>query len=78
MSISVRLTFFGIIMILGWSRLGRMDSHIIISLEYMLDLLCIPIELLMGHQDISGTSDAILGHISPFSYGDDCTFTNML
>ncbi|RVW37840.1 hypothetical protein CK203_087900 [Vitis vinifera] len=65
----VRLTFFGIIMILGWSRLGRMDSHIIISLEYMLDLLCIPIELLMGHQDISEHLSRLMEPLSDLSIG---------
>ena len=28
-----------------------MDSHIIISMEYMSDLLYIPIELFLSHQD---------------------------
>ena len=38
-------------------------SHIIISIEYMSDLLCIPIELFSSHQDGSIILLAILGYI---------------
>ena len=64
LSHSVRLILFDIVMILRQSYLRRMDSHITISVEYMLDLLRIPIELFASHQGRPGTSDAILGHIS--------------
>ena len=60
----IRLTLSDVSMIFGWSCLRLMDSHIIISLECMSNLSCIPIELLMSYQDRLGTSDAILGHIS--------------
>ena len=60
----IGLTLYDIITIFGWSHLRLVDSHIIISSDHMSDLLCIPIELFMSHQDRSGTSDAILGHIS--------------
>ena len=46
--------------------------------EYMSNLLCIPIELLTTHQDRLSTSDAVLGHIFPLSYGDDCPLTDLL
>ena len=42
----------------------RMDSHIIISVGYMSDLLYTPMELFLSYQDRPDTSDAILGHIS--------------
>ena len=64
MSLLIRLIFFDIVVILEWSYSRRIGSHIIISVEYMSDFLCIPMELFLGYQDRSGTSDAILGHIS--------------
>ena len=66
MSHSVKLILSDIVVILGRSNLRRMDSHITISVEYMSDLLRIPIELFTSHQDRPDTSDAILGHISFF------------
>ncbi|RVW75364.1 hypothetical protein CK203_052953 [Vitis vinifera] len=60
----VRLILYDIVVILGQSYLRHMDSHITILVEYMSDLLRIPIELFASHQDKPGTSDAILGHIS--------------
>lgn len=74
----IRLTPSDVSVIFVWSHLGLIDSHIIISSECMSDLLCIPMELLMSHQDISGTFDATLGHIPSFSYGDDCSLTDLL
>ena len=71
MSLLVRLIFFDIVVILRWSYSRRIGSHITISVEYMSDLLRIPIELLASHQDRPGTSNAILGHI-PLSV-DICT-----
>ena len=47
----VRLILSNIVVILWWSYLRRIDSHIIISVKYMLDLLYIPIELFSSHQD---------------------------
>ena len=64
LSLSIRLIFSDIVVILGWSYSRRIGSHITISVEYMSDLLCIPMELLLSYQDRSGTSDAILGHIT--------------
>ena len=60
----VRLILYDIVVILGRSYLRHMDSHITILVEYMSDLLRIPIELFASHQDRPSTSDAILGHIS--------------
>ena len=60
----VKLILYDIVVILGRSYLRHMDSHITISVEYMSDLLRIPIELFASHQDRPGTSNAILGHIS--------------
>ena len=63
---SVRLILSDIFMILWWSYLRRMDSHIIISIEYTSDLLYIPIELFSSYQDRPDALVAILGHISLF------------
>ena len=60
---TVKLILSDIVMILWWSYLRRIDSHIIISVEYMSDLLCIHIELLWSHQDGPNVLVAILGHI---------------
>ncbi|KAL6324357.1 hypothetical protein AAG906_012961 [Vitis piasezkii] len=56
--------FFDIVVILDGvsSRARGLSYHHFIGSH--VDLLCIPIELFMSHQDRSGTSDAILGHIS--------------
>ena len=59
----IRLILLDVIVIFVWSHLGLMDSHIIILSECMSDLLCIPLELLMSHQDRLSTFDAVLGHI---------------
>ena len=64
LSLSARSTFSGIIVVLGWSYLRRVDSRITISAEYMLDTLYVPMELFLTYQDRSDISDAILGHIS--------------
>ena len=47
-------------------------------MEYMSDLLCISMELFLSYQDRSSTSDAILGHIPSFSYGDDHSLIDLL
>ena len=44
LSHSIRLILFYVVVILGWSYLKRIDSHIIISMEHMSDPLYIPIE----------------------------------
>ena len=67
MSLSVRLIFFDIVVILEWSYSRSIGSHITISVEYMSDLLCIPMELFLSYQDRSGTSDAILGRVLPLA-----------
>ena len=64
LSHSVRLILSDIVVILGWSYLRRIGSHITISVEYMSNLLCVPIELFMSHQDRPDALVAILGHIS--------------
>ena len=51
-------------MILGWSYLRNIDSHIIILGEYRSDLLYIPAELFLSHQDELDALVSILGHIS--------------
>ena len=50
--------------IVGWGYVECLDPHVIISVRYTSGLLCIPVVLFSGHQGRSGTSDAILGHIS--------------
>ena len=62
LSHSVKLILFDIVVILWWSYLRRINSHIIISMEYISDLLCIPIKLFLSHQDRSDLLVAILGH----------------
>ena len=63
MSLLAIFTFSDIVVILR-SYLKRVDSHVTILVEYMLDPLYVPMELLLSYQDKSGTYDAILGHIS--------------
>ena len=63
LSHSVRLILSDIIVILWWSCLRRIDSHIIISVEHMSDLLYIPIKLFLSHQDRPDVLVAILRHI---------------
>ena len=62
--IRARFTFSDIVMILGQSYLRRVDSRFTLSVEYMLDPLYVPMELLLSYQDRSGAYDAILVHIS--------------
>ena len=50
--------------VLGRSYVECLDSHVIMSVRYTSGLLRILIVLFSGHQGGSGTSDAILGHIS--------------
>ena len=64
LSHSVRLVLSEIVVIFGWSHLRRMDSHIIILVEYMSNLLCIPIELFTSYKDRPDAPIVILGHIS--------------
>ena len=59
-----RFTFSDIVVIFGRSYLRRVDSHVTILAEYMLDLLYVPMELFLSYQDRSDIFDAILGHIS--------------
>ena len=66
LSHSIRLILSNIVMIIGWSHLRCIDSHIIISVEYMSDLLYIPMELFSSYQDRPDTLVAILGHIFLF------------
>ena len=63
---SVRLVFSYIIMILGYGYLGCIESYIIISVEYRLNLLYVPIESFSSYQDRSDALVAILGHIRSF------------
>ena len=63
LSHSVRLILSDIIVILWWICLKCIDSHIIISVEHMLDLLYIPIELFSSYQDGPSVLVAILGNI---------------
>ena len=63
LSLSAKFTFSDIVLILRMSYLRRVDSHVTISGEYMLDPLYVPMELSLSHQDRSGTSDTILGRI---------------
>ena len=63
LSHSARLILSDIVVILWWSCLRCIDSHIIISVEHMSDLLYIPIKLFSSHQDRPDVLVAILGHI---------------
>ena len=74
----VKLILSDIVVILRWNYSRRIGSHIAISVEYMSDLLYIPMELFLSYQDRSGTSDAILRHIPSFSYGDDRSLADLL
>ena len=62
-SLSARFTFSDIVVIPGQSYLRCVDSRVPILTRYMLDPLYVPMELSLSHQDRSGTSDTILGHI---------------
>ena len=64
LSLSVRFTFFDIVVILRRSYLRCVDSRVTLSTEYMLDPLYVPMELFASYQDRSDIPDAILGHIS--------------
>ena len=50
--------------VLGRSYVECLDPHVTISVGYISDLLRIPMVLFSGYQGGSGTSNAILGHIS--------------
>ena len=63
LSLSAGFAFPDIVVILGRSYLRRVDSHITILAKYMLDPLCVPMELSLSYQDRSDVSDAILGHV---------------
>ena len=78
LSLSVRLIFSDIVMILRWSYSRCIGSHITISVKYMSDILYIPMELFLSYQGRSGTSDAMLGHIPSFSYRDDRSLIDLL
>ena len=64
MSLSAEFAFPDIVAIRRQSYLRREDSCVTILVEYMLDPLYVPIELLLSYQDRLDTYDAILGHIS--------------
>ena len=66
LSYSIRLVLSNIVVILGRGYLRCIDSHILIPMEYMSDLLYIPIELFLSYQDRPDALVAILGHISLF------------
>ena len=53
-----------IVAVLGQSYVECLDPHIAILVGYISDLLRIPMVLFSGYQGGSGTSNAILGHIS--------------
>ena len=63
LSLSAGFTFPDIVTIRGQSYLRREDSRVTILAEYMIDPLCVPMELSLSYQDRSDISDAILGHI---------------
>ena len=60
----VKLILPDVVVIFGLSYVGCIDSHIIISVGYMSNLLYIPMELFSNYQDRWDISDVILGHIS--------------
>ncbi|RVW80764.1 hypothetical protein CK203_050704 [Vitis vinifera] len=71
LSHSVGAIFYDVVMILGCSYLRCIDSRIIISAKYRSDLLYVLIESFSSYQDRPDAFVAILGHIPPFSCGDD-------
>ena len=64
LSHSVKLILSDIVVILWWSYVGCIDSHIIILVEYMSNLLYIPMELFSSYQDRLDALVIILVHIS--------------
>ncbi|RVW90363.1 Pol polyprotein [Vitis vinifera] len=65
LSHSARFIPFDIVVIPGWSCLWCLDFPASSFHEgYISDLLCVSLVLFSGHQDRSGTSDVILGHIA--------------
>ena len=50
LSHSIMLILYDIVMILWWSYLRHIDSHIIILVEYMSDLLYIPIKAFLSQR----------------------------
>ena len=63
LGLSAGFAFPDIVVILGRSYLRRVDSRVTILAEYMLDHLCVPMELSLSYQNRSDISDAILGRI---------------
>ena len=79
LSHSVGPIFSDVVMILGCGYLICINFHIIVSVEYMSDLLYVSIESLSSYQDRPDALVAILGHISSlFSCGDDCFLRDLL
>ena len=66
LSHSVRFILSDIVVILWWSYLRCIKSHIIISVEYMSNLLYISMGLFLSHRNRLDALVAILGHISLF------------
>ena len=66
LSHSVKLMFSDIVVILGRSYPRSIDSHIIILVEYISDLLYIPIELFSSYQDRPDALVSTMGHIFLF------------
>ncbi|RVW13548.1 hypothetical protein CK203_101447 [Vitis vinifera] len=61
-----------------YSYLRCIDSRIITSVKYRLDLLYVPIESFLSYQDRWDALVVILGYIPHFSCGDDCFLRDLL
>ena len=72
---SIELVFFDVVMILGCSYLRCIDFRIIISVEYMSDLLYVPIESFSSYQDRLDALVVVLGHIPPLSVVEMIVFS---
>ena len=66
LSHSIRPIFSDVVMILRCSYLRCIDSRIITSVKYRLDLLYVPIESFLSYQDRWDALVVILGYIPPF------------
>ncbi|RVW81098.1 Transposon Ty3-I Gag-Pol polyprotein [Vitis vinifera] len=79
LSHSVGPIFSDVVMILGCGYLICINFHIIVSVEYMSDLLYVSIESLSSYQDRPDALVAITGaYFLLFSCGDDCFLRDLL
>ena len=70
--------FSDVVTILGCSYLRCINSRIITSVKYRLDLLYVSIESFLSYQDKWDALVVILGTFPHFSCGDDCFLRDLL